>query len=174
MGKRFRIWLFVFVLAAIIVIGFNFKSITGMSISEENSDSVNIEKMSSLINGLSDEEIAEQLDSSFVVYLLKNIGASNLHNVPLTSNNPKLELVFEEKTFNAQIIKGKIFVEEGEIEDEDVLIFTNKIEAAKMIRDSKYIVESFKGGRAGMKIISSKPELLAKGYLDLQNSLVNN
>lgn len=171
MGKKFRIGLFIFVIATIIVVGLNFESITGMSISQQNSENINFEEVRSLIESSTDEEIIANFDERFVVYLLYNIKAYELHNLPLTSNYPKIELVFGEYVFNAKIIEGKIIVDEEAIENEDVVIFTNTEEAVKMIRSSNYIAESFKQGRSGLKLVASKPELFGKGYLELYSSL---
>ncbi len=170
MGKRFRIALLIFVIAAIILIGMNFESITGMSI-QQSSENTNLNEIKKLIESSTDEQIAEQFDERFVVYLLRNINAQELHNLPLTSNYPRLELIFGDKVFNANVIDGKIYVDNGEIENEDVVIFTNMEEAIKMVRDSRYVAESFKQGRSGLKPVANKPELLGKGYLELYSSL---
>jgi len=108
-----------------------------------------LEKSGQLTNpilNMDEEKAVQQFNESFVYYLLYKIKAYNLHNPPVSSDTPKIELVIEQEVYSAEIIKGKIIVEKGAKQDKDILITTNKREAIKMLRNSSYIFESFSSG----------------------------
>jgi len=120
---------------------------------------------------LSDEKALEQFDENFVLYLLASIGASRLHNPPLSSNTPKIEMFVSNDIYNAEINTGTISVRKSEIAKADIIIRTTKEEAIKMIRDKNYIAQSFREGESSIELVESKTTLLAKGYLKIYNEL---
>jgi hypothetical protein len=124
--------------------------------------------------GLSDEEAVAQFDETFVIYMLYNIGANKLHRPPLSRDTPEIELLVGDETYSAEVVKGVISVDEGEISDEDILITTSAEEAVKMIRDSEYISDSFSEGKSEIELIAGKVELASKGYLGLYTELTGN
>jgi hypothetical protein len=121
---------------------------------------------------LSDEEAVIAFDESFVFYLLYNIKAYNLHNPPLSSSVPRIEINVGGEIFNAVIEKGMIKVARGEIETKDIVIRTTKEEAVKMMRDKSYVTKSFNDGKSGIELVAGKTTLFAKGYLNLYNELM--
>lgn len=123
------------------------------------------------IGQLSDEQAVMQFNESFVYYLLYTIGAYNLHNAPLSSENPQIEFVIGEDSYNANIVGGEIFVSKGVVNSEDVIIRTTKQEAVMMIKDRNYVVQSFNDGKSSMDLIASKSTLLGKGYLGIYEKL---
>jgi len=132
---------------------------------------------SSLVNpveNLTDEEAAVKFDESFVRYLLISIGAYKLHNPPLSKNTPKIEIHVDELVFNAEVRDSKIYIEKGEIGNEDVIIRTSREEGVKMMRDKKNVVDSFSSGMSSMELVSGKAVLLAKGYLKIYEELTGN
>ena len=141
-----------------------------LSFSDKN-ENVKLSPIENPVIGLNDEEAIENFDESYVLYLVASLGASSLHNVPLTDNTPKLEFYIDEEMFFAEIKDGAIFVGNGEIGNEDLLIRTSKAEAVKMIRNRDYIEDSFINGNSQFVLVSSKAELVAKGYLKLYNEL---
>ena len=71
---------------------------------------------------MTDEQAVVEFDEDFVFYLLYSIKAYNLHNPPLSSNYPKMEVDVGGDIFSASVKKGLIEVERGGIEEEDVVI----------------------------------------------------
>ncbi len=119
------------------------------------------------IQETSDEEAILMFDESFVEYILHNIGASKLHNPPLSSNTPKIEFDFEGELYSAEIVDGKIKVSKDKLENPDIRISTNKAEVVKMIKDSTYVETSFTNGNSNIELIASKTTLFSKGYLEM-------
>jgi len=127
-----------------------------------------------LINPVSDLNINEavsQFDSSFVRYLLYSIGAERLHNPPLSSDTPKIEVDVGGEIYNAVVKKGVISVGKGGMDLKDMIITTTKEEAVLMMEDQDYAKESFKSGKSQITLIAGKTSLFLKGYLDLYNQL---
>ncbi len=107
---------------------------------------------------LPDSQAVELFDESFIKYLLYSINADELHNPPLSDDTPKIEIQVSGEIYSAEIKENSISI-------------TTKQEAVKMLRDSKYIPESFNLGLSSTTIVAGKPTLLAKGYLKIYNQL---
>jgi len=127
--------------------------------------------LSNPTEGLSDEEAIAEFDESFVVFLLYSIGASELHNVIFTSNEPVIEFYIDEDAYTGVVRKGSVGVGRGVSDDEDIIIRTSKMEAIKMLRDGNYITESFANGGSSIELVAGKVTLFAKGYLGLYKDL---
>lgn len=120
---------------------------------------------------LSLEQAIAVFDERFVFYILFSIKSYNLHNPPLSSDTPKIEFYIDNDVYRAEIVKGAINVEKGDIADEDIIIRTTKEEAVKMTQDKKYITQSFNSGKSTIELISGKTELFSKGYLSMYTEL---
>ena len=125
-------------------------------------------------SGLSTDEAVAQFDEDFVIYLLYGIGAQNLHNPPLSSNTPKVEIYVGGEVYNAEVIDNSVNVAKGSIDEEDIIMRTSTIEAVKMVQDQNYIATSFNSGSSTMELIAGKPTLFSKGYLKIYSSLTGN
>ena len=123
------------------------------------------------VDGLNDSQAVAVFDESFVYYLLASIKAYNLHNIPLSSSYPRMEIDVAGEIFNANVKKGVISVSRGEITNEDVVIRTTKDEAVKMLRDREYVTKSFNDRKSNIDLIADKTTLFAKGYLNMYNEL---
>ena len=117
------------------------------------------------------EQVTEAFDERFVQYLLYSIEAYNLHNPPLSSDTPKIEVIAGEDVYNAVIDEGIIEVGKGPMKKKDIVITTSKIEAVKMLKDKNYVAKSFNDGLSTIDLIGGKSTLFAKGYLNLYNEL---
>ena len=124
------------------------------------------------ISGLSIDEAVNAFDESFVLYLLYSMKANNLHNPPLSSDVPRMEIVVDGETYNAVVKNGEIIVTGGHIGGEDVVIRTTKEESVKMMQDRNYITESFRGGKSSIELVAGKTKLFSKGYLTLYNEIM--
>lgn len=125
-------------------------------------------------SGMSSEQAIAAFNESFVFYLLYNIKAYNLHNPPLSSDAPRIEIYVGEDVFNAIVEKGEIKVSKGGILEEDIIIRTTKEEAVAMMNDKNYVTKSFNDGKSTIELIAGKTTLFAKGYLNLYNELTGN
>ena len=121
--------------------------------------------------GLSDDAAAVAFNESFVLYLLASIEAQHLHNPPLSSDTPKIELHVDNLVFQAIVDDGGIHVERGNIAEKDIVITTTAREGVKMLRDRNYIARSFQSGDSSIQLVSNKATLFAKGYLSLYRDL---
>ncbi len=168
--KRFIIIAFILFILALIGIGFIYYLLFGFE--EKNNISNNIRRqITNPAKSLSLEEAIKLFDEDFVLYLLFSIKAYNLHEPLFGSDIPKIELHIEEDIYNARIIDGKINVERGEIDEEDIIITTSKEEAVKIMLDKDYVVDSFRSGLSNIELSANKLELASKGYLSIYEEL---
>ena len=122
-------------------------------------------------DGLTTEQAIASFNESFVSYILYSIKAYNLHNPPLSSNDPRIEFKIDSDLYWAVIQNGVIQVSKTEMNSPDVIITTTKEEGVKMVQNKEYIQQSFSSGKSGIELLASKATLFAKGYLSLYTSL---
>lgn len=167
MKKKKVLLIILLAIVLIISISLLYPAITGQIIrSQQNSG-----KLKNPISGLSDEQAEKNFDETYIRYLLYAIGLDKLKSTPLSGETPKIEIQVSEETYNAEIIKGNIKIEKGEIEGEDIIIRTTEQEIIKSMREKTYLTSSFKNGLTSIQLITAKTELLAKGYLNIYNQL---
>jgi hypothetical protein len=120
----------------------------------------------------SDEQAISEFNENFVFYLLYDMKAYNLHNPPLSSDYPRIEINVGGEIFSASVKGGEIFVSDVQILDKDIVIRTTKEEAVKMMRDENYVSQSFNDGKSSIELAASKTSLFAKGYLNFYNGII--
>jgi hypothetical protein len=152
----FIVWVFVF---------FAFYKTPGLEQIYINSDIRNP------ITGFSIEQASNEINESFIYYLFYNFKAYNLHNPPLSKDNPKIEIIVGNVIYNAIIKSGEIVVSKGEIKDEDIVIRTTSDEIVKMMNNKDYAKISFDSGGSEIIVMNSRSILLAKGYLNLYGEI---
>ncbi len=113
-----------------------------------------------------------EFDESFVFYFLYDLKAYNLHNPPLSSNYPKIEVDVEGEIFSSSVKKGIILVSSIQMLNKDIILKTTKEEIVKMMQDKEYVTQSFNDGKSSIEFIAGKSVLFAKGYLNLYNNLI--
>lgn len=128
-------------------------------------------KLENPVSNLSLEQAKASFNEEFIFYLLYSIKAYDLHNPPLSDDNPRIKIYVDELVFNAEIQDGVIKIGNDTLTDEDIAIKTTREEAVLMIRDKNYIKESFSSGKSQIDLIASKSKLFAKGYLSLYTEL---
>ncbi len=144
--------------------------------SEEGSNYPN--PMNSLINsGKNKTELVlegeQSFNESYINYVLFSMGAWNLHSTILSGNLPKIEVQVDE-TYSSEIIKGEIFTSLGEIEDEDIVIVTEKKEIIEAILSEdigEYMKDSVRNKRTEIQMVAGYTELYGKGYLEMYGEL---
>lgn len=128
-------------------------------------------KLANPVLSLTNEQAVAKFDDSFVYYLLVQIKAYNLHNPPLSSSTPKIQIYVDELSYNAEIVNGIIKIYNGESSNKDIIIRTTKEEAVKMLRSSNYISVSFQEGKSSIEKVEGQSVLFGKGYLNLYNEI---
>ena len=131
-----------------------------------------MQEVNNPILGLSIDEAVNTFDGSFVLYLLYSMGAGGLHNPPLSSDVPKIEIVVDGEAYNAVVKNGEISVNEGSASGEDIIIRTTKEESVKMMQDKYYVAQSFKEDLSSIELVAGKTKLFSKGYLTLYNEIM--
>lgn len=119
------------------------------------------------VSDLSDEEAANYFSTDYIKFLLYSIEADQLHNPPLSSNTPKIQIEVEDKIYNAEIKDNAIKIEEGELAKKDMVIKTTKSEIIKILRNESYVKDSFASGLSSIEITADKSSLALKGYLGI-------
>jgi hypothetical protein len=121
--------------------------------------------------GISNEQAVSEFNESFVYYLLYSIKAYNLHNPPLSSSKPIIQIYVSNDPYYAIIDKGAINVNKGTSDKKDIIIRTTKEEAVKMLQSKEYVATSFESGTSSIELVESKSLLFGKGYLNLYTQL---
>src|SRR3989344_6926926 len=165
--KTKKVTFFVVIIILLITAGSLF--FLGKQTTQNNA--VDLNKVKKTVDSLSVQEAVARFDSTYVLYLLSKINVNALHKNPLTQNTPKIEIRLEDSIYSAEIKNSRIYVQNGEIEREDIAIITKKEEAVKMIKDENYAAESFQSGGSEVVLIANKIDLFATGYLKLDSSL---
>jgi hypothetical protein len=129
-----------------------------------------INPISNPTEGKSSQEISDNFNEYYIFYLLYNLNANELNNIPLSSNTPKIKIITEDKTYNAEIVNSEIILKET-LTNEDIQIKTTKQEIIKMIENQSYIKESFNNGDSNLVLIASKTTLFTKGYKKIYDSI---
>jgi len=111
-----------------------------------------------------------QVNENVIGYILNKLGAKDLHNPILSKDTPKIEVIVDDKIFNAEVEKGDIDVNKGVIENEDIKIIMTKQDVINIINSSsptKSIENSINEGTMKFEIVASETKLVSKGYLSL-------
>ena len=122
--------------------------------------------------GSSSSQALSNVDGNSVLYLLSSMRAYNLHNPPLSSDYPKIEIDVSGQIFSASVKKGVISLDNNPFLKKDLILRTTKEEVLAMINDRDYIKNSFNSGKSRIELVASKFTLFAKGYLGLYNEIV--
>ena len=118
-----------------------------------------------------------QVNENIIGYLLTKFGVNNLHNPPLSKDTPKIEVIIDDKTYNAEVIKGSINVDEGQIDNEDIKILMTRQDVINIINStspSDTISNSINEGTIKLEVVASKTKLFSKGYLSLYEKFTGN
>jgi|SRR3989344_1589507 len=169
MNKRGRLTLVVSIVALIVLVILLFLYFALLK--PANVKSSGITFIENPAQGLTTEEAIASFNESFVFYVLYSIKAYELHNPPLSNNDPEIEFRVDDDVYNAIIQNGIIKVAKRAIENPDAIIITTKMEGVKMVQNKDYIQESFASGKSGIDLKASKTTLFGKGYLNLYTEL---
>ena len=112
-------------------------------------------------------------NENYISYILLSLGVNNLHSFP-GFGNPIVELALDNEVWSSEIINGGLITIKALNENKDLRFVLSKEEAVKALLSQnieQFMKDSVVSGRTRIEMIAVKPELLAKGYLDLYNAL---
>ena len=95
----------------------------------------------------------------------------NLHNIPLTENNPRVQVYLDDVLYSIEVIKGELYVRNEEIDDPDIIVRTTLDEVVKIIENQEYAKGSFNSGKSSVEIVAGYLELLLKGYAKIYSMM---
>ena len=107
------------------------------------------------------------VEEEMLSYALVELKLYNLHDIPFTSQNPKIEVEIGSNIYSVQVIDGEIEIDSGEINKEDIIIKTTQDEIVKMVNNESYARESFSSGESNVELAANKFILFSKGYTSL-------
>ncbi|MEK6826913.1 MAG: hypothetical protein AABX99_00315 [Nanoarchaeota archaeon] len=119
-----------------------------------------------------DEKILGDLNKSIIQESLINYASVilklyNLHNIPFTSINPKVQVTIDSDSYYVEIVKGNIIIETGQIRNPDAKISTTREEILKIANNNDYATDSISSGETNIELTANKLVLFSKGYWGL-------
>jgi len=114
------------------------------------------------------------IEPEHLSYLLNEMGTYKLHNPPMSSNTPKINLRVDEQEFKAEVENTYTKVEKGSWENPDIKIVTERSEVIEAITSTKiqeYMKTSVASGKTSIELVAGYTELFSKGYLALYQDL---
>jgi hypothetical protein len=128
-------------------------------------------------NSVNPEKVIEdgikEFNENYINYLLLALGVDKLHSFP-GFGNPVVELMLDNEVWSSEISEGALITKKMPNENLDLRFTLSKEEAVKALLSSdmkQFMKDSVANGRTQIEMIAGKPELLAKGYLDLYNAI---
>lgn len=109
-----------------------------------------------------------------VAYVLNEIRAYKLHNPPLSSEKPIIEIDVDDSKFKADVDKGEVKVEKGAADNPDIKIITTReemINALTSLDIKNYIKSSVSSEKTKLELVAGYVELFSKGYLSIYQDL---
>jgi flagellar basal body-associated protein FliL len=111
-----------------------------------------------------------RVEATHVKYLLNEMGAWQLHNIPLSYEKPGIEVVVDDQTFYAEVDKGVIEVSKESLDNVDLKISVGAEELIKVLASDDIktsIKDSVSAGRIQLELVAGYTKLFSKGYLGL-------
>lgn len=128
-------------------------------------------KINNPVENKSFEKALQDFDDSYVYYLLYSIKAYNLHNPPLSSEQPAIKITLEDEVYYSLIQNGLIKIYKGDFDKPDIEIVSTKAELIKVLQDREYVKTTFANKASSLNLIADKTTLFSKGYINLYTEL---
>lgn len=128
--------------------------------------------LSNPLSGVNDTSLIV-IEERHVAYVLNEIGAYQLKN-SLSSDKPRIEVVFGGEKFASEVNGGVISVKKGESENPDLRITTTRDEIIEAILSSdikEYMKTSVSSGKTSIEMVAGYTTLLVKGYLSIYQEM---
>jgi len=119
------------------------------------------------------DEGIKEFNSEYINYILLALGIGNLQK-SIIFGNPVVELTLDSQVWSSEIKNNALYTVLGANDNSDLKITMSKQEAVKALLSSdikQFMKDSVSNGNTKIEMIAGKPELLAKGYLDMYNKL---
>lgn len=113
------------------------------------------------------------IEQAHVKYLLNEIGAWQLHNPPISSDRPVIQVIVDNQEFYVAVERGVISISRDSM-PADIKISTTSDEAKKVLASSNIkeaVKSSVQSGKIDLELIAGYTELFSKGYLSLYQDL---
>ena len=114
------------------------------------------------------------VEPNHLSYVLSELGFYKLHNPPLSSDTPKINIKLDESWFTSELKQGKIYTKPGSTQNPDLVIYTSSdeiIEALKQTNPKEYMKTSISSEKTRLELTASYSKLFSKGYLSLYQEL---
>lgn len=124
------------------------------------------------LNAVLDDGVKE-FNVDYINYILLALGVGDLHK-SIIFGNPVVELVLDDQIWSSEIRDNSLYTGLGANDNKDLRVTMSKKEAVKALLSSnleQFMKDSVANGNTQIEMIAGKPELLAKGYLEMYNSL---
>lgn len=134
-----------------------------------NSNNFSIGENKSLVidNNILSDVNKSLIQESLINYASVILKLYNLHNIPFTSINPKVQVTIDSDSYYVEIVKGNIIIETGQISKPDITITTTRDEILKIADNNDYAKDSISSGKTNIELTANKLVLFSKGYLGL-------
>jgi len=185
MKRVFKVLIIIFAIVLILLIvfaaGFLFKKPVYVEVTFVNPLADIILANTDNVTGVVDEvAVIEQavieFNEDYINYILAALGTGYLHK-SVVGGVPVIELDMEGDVWSAEIIDGVPNSKNQAVDNEDLQISISKEEAVKAILSDdieQFMKDSVNRGDTQIEMVAGKPELFAKGYLDMYKALTGN
>jgi hypothetical protein len=124
------------------------------------------------IEGIEEKIDLGRLEDKSINYMSVKLYLYNLHNIPLTNNNPRIQVYLDNTPYSVEVIKGEIYIKKQEIPNPDVIIRTTMDEVAKIVDNPEYAKGSLNSGKSSVEIVADNLTLLLKGYAKIYSKIL--
>ena len=113
------------------------------------------------------------IEESHISYVLNELGAYNLHNPPLSSETPKINVKVDDDWYGAEVREGKIYTKKSAFDKADLVFYTSSEELKNALKGDikEYMKSSVSDGKTSLELKASYSTLFSKGYLGLYQEL---
>jgi len=125
------------------------------------------------IQDILDNNVVEPNHLDYILYQLE---AYNLHNVPLSADLPSIEFNIDGEKFTSTVKDGKVVTEKGEALQKDIIIYTDQKTVFETVV-SENPVETLQIAKAQgylqVEMIANAQTLALKGYYPIYDKLIS-
>jgi len=115
---------------------------------------------------------SDHVKTELIKALFTSLKLQDIHEIPYLGITPKIQIYIQQETFfinsyYLEVKEGEVIIEDGIIQEKDIVIHTTEEEIQKIIEDENYIRDSLISGRTNIEKTTSDFVLFSKGYPDL-------
>ena len=115
---------------------------------------------------------SDHAQKELIKALFTSLKLQDIHEIPYLKITPKIQIYIQQETFfinsyYLEVKSGEVIIEDGVIQEKDIIIHTTEEEIQKIIEDENYIRESLISGKTNIEKTTSDFILFSKGYPEL-------